>query len=179
MRRCCPRPASSSTQAAAQPLRLSRRARLVSPWQGSACCVLADAKCVPLLVAARVLLQCSAAAARLKRALCQPGVTRHVRSPSNELALTQATATPAGAPPLNLVQATAGGASLANVALVIDFDTALFLTAGAPAPAPDAAAAAPAPLAGTAVSTANGVRLAGVLNGAVRFCRPPLLLKRV
>ena len=82
--------------------------------------------------------------------------------------MAQATATPAGAPPLNLVQATAGGASLANPALVIDFDTSLFGTAGAPAPAPDAAAAAPAPPAGTAVSTASGVRLAGVLNGAVR-----------
>ncbi|KAK9836294.1 hypothetical protein WJX81_002539 [Elliptochloris bilobata] len=88
-------------------------------------------------------------------------------------ALLQATATPAGAPPLNLVQSTAGGASLANVALVIDFDTALFGTPGAPAPAPGSADAVLAPRAGAAVSTANGVRLAGVLNGAVCTCAAP------
>ena len=63
------------------------------------------------------------------------------------------------------MQATAGGASLANVALVIDFDTTLFGAAAAPAPAPGTPGA---PRAGAAVSTANGVRLANILNGAVR-----------
>jgi len=58
--------------------------------------------------------------------------------------------------------------SLANAALVIDFDTSLFGTPGAPAPAPGSAGAAAAPPTGAAVSTANGVHLAGIVNGAVR-----------